>query len=230
MELYETFLGEDPEKRKRNRAQLMVWKVSLEQGTRTTPTYAMTDSGAEGVCFVDKNWATSKGFKLELMKKPMPLLNFNGEQDKSATVTHFVVANLKLHDHLDKNAFLFATNLSHYPIILGLPWLKLHDPELKFGKETMLFNSEYCQQNCNTPLRPTRARAVPYIPECNDCTHVVPSVSQDKGSRDLREPRILPLMILEGYDRNRTECGSAGSRKWTIYLRGCSRKIDQVVS
>jgi hypothetical protein len=59
--------------------------------------------------------------KLELMKQHMPLLNFNREEDKSATVTHFIVANLRLHNHLDKKVFLFATCLSRYLIILGLP-------------------------------------------------------------------------------------------------------------
>jgi hypothetical protein len=122
----------------------MVWEVTLSQQSLTVLTYAMTNSGAEGVSFVDINWATSKGLKLEPMKRHMPLLNFNREEDESATVTHFIVADLRLHDHLDKKAFLFATRLSRYLIILGLPWLKLHDPELSFGKETMLFNSTFC--------------------------------------------------------------------------------------
>jgi len=113
--VYEAFLNENPEKRKRNRAQLMVWQASLKQGTRIVPTYAITDSGAEGVCFVDKNWATSKGFVLEPMKRPMSLLNFNGQEDKSATITHFLVANLRIHDHAEQDAFLFATCLSRYP-------------------------------------------------------------------------------------------------------------------
>jgi hypothetical protein len=55
------------------------------------------------------------------MKRRMPLLNFHREEDNSATVTHFLVRDLKLHDHLDKKAFLFTTRLSRYPIILGLP-------------------------------------------------------------------------------------------------------------
>jgi hypothetical protein len=51
----------------------------------------------------------------------MPLLNFNREEDKSATVTHFLVGDLKLHNYVDKKAFLFATCLLYYLIILGLP-------------------------------------------------------------------------------------------------------------
>lgn len=99
----------------------MVWQVSLEQGSCAVPTYAMTDTRAEGVCFVNKNWATSRGFALEPMKRPMPLVNFNGQEEESATVTHFLVANLRIHDHTEKEAFLFVTSLSHYPIILGIP-------------------------------------------------------------------------------------------------------------
>ena len=63
----------------------------------------------------------SKGLKLELIKQHMPLLNFNREEEESTTITHFIVANLRLHNYLDKKAFLFTTYLSYYLIILGLP-------------------------------------------------------------------------------------------------------------
>jgi hypothetical protein len=55
------------------------------------------------------------------MKQHMPLLNFNREEDKSATIIHFLVKDLKLHNYLDKKAFLFTTCLLRYLIILGLP-------------------------------------------------------------------------------------------------------------
>jgi hypothetical protein len=51
----------------------------------------------------------------------MPLLNFYREEDNSATITHFLVRDLKLYNYLDKKAFLFATCLLYYLIILGLP-------------------------------------------------------------------------------------------------------------
>jgi hypothetical protein len=71
----------------------------------------------------------------------MSLLNFNREEDESATIMHFLVRDLKLYNYLEKRAFLFTTCLLQYLIILGLPWLKLHDPEISFAKGTMLFNS-----------------------------------------------------------------------------------------
>jgi hypothetical protein len=203
LEIYGTYLNENPEKRKRNRAQLMVWQVSLEQGSCTVPTYAMTDTGAEGVCFVDKNWAISRSFTLEQMKRPMPLVNFNGQEEESATVTHFLVANLRIHDHTEREAFLFVTNLSHYPIILGIPWLKLHDPELKFGKGTMLFNSLYCQKNCNTPLQPTRIHAVPDVPPKERPENVVRPVATPVLSTapDKLEIHSVSLRAMGAYAR-----------------------------
>jgi hypothetical protein len=203
LEIYGTYLNENPEKRKRNRAQLMVWRVSLEQRPCVAPTYAMTDTGAEGVCFVDKDWAASRGFSLQRMKREMPLVNFNGQEDESATVTHFIVATLRIHDHTEEEAFLFVTHLSHYPIILGIPWLKLHDPELKFGKGTMLFNSPYCQKHCNTPLQPTRIHAVPDVPPKERPENVVRPVASPelKPDPEKLEIRSVSLGAMGAYAR-----------------------------
>jgi hypothetical protein len=70
---------------------------------------------------VDKNWAIAYGFVLEQMKRPIPLINFNGQEEESAIVTHFLVATLRIYDHTENEAFLFMTNLLYYPIILGIP-------------------------------------------------------------------------------------------------------------
>ena len=91
-------------------------------------------------------------------------------------------------DHLDRNQFIFITNLSHYPVILGIAWLKLHDPEMSFGRETMLFNSEYCQKHCNVPLRPTRIHAVPDVPPKDRPENVV------RQTTSTNEEQLKPVM------------------------------------
>src|SRR5258706_481582 len=40
------------------------------------------------------------------------------------------------------------TTLGGFPIILGLPWLKKHNPEIGWKTHEIRFNSEYCQNNC----------------------------------------------------------------------------------
>ena len=51
----------------------------------------------------------------------MPLLNFYRGEDKSATVTYFIVADIQIGNYLDKRQFFFVTTLSYYLIILGIP-------------------------------------------------------------------------------------------------------------
>lgn len=126
----------------------------------------------------------------------MPLINFNREEDKSATVNYFVVADLRIGNYLDKRQFLFVTTLSYYPIILGIPWLKLHNPELRFGKETMLFNSEFCQKHCNVPLRPTRIHAVPDVPPRDRPENITQPATEPKPERLEATPVSLNAMSM----------------------------------
>jgi hypothetical protein len=51
----------------------------------------------------------------------MPLVNFNGDEKESITITYFVIITLRINDYTKLEAFLFITYLSHYLIILGMP-------------------------------------------------------------------------------------------------------------
>jgi hypothetical protein len=42
----------------------------------------------------------------------------------------------------------FVLKLRHYQIVLGLPWLQLHNVTIKFQKKRIGFESSYCQQHC----------------------------------------------------------------------------------
>lgn len=72
--------------------------------------------------------------------------------------------HMRINDHREKRACFLATQLAHYPIVLGLPWLKMHDPQIGFAEHTILFNSEHCQKHCNAPLRPAKIRALHDVP------------------------------------------------------------------
>jgi hypothetical protein len=43
---------------------------------------------------------------------------------------------------------MFVTKSGHYPIVLGIPWLRLHDVAVRFASNTVTFGSEYCTKNC----------------------------------------------------------------------------------
>ena len=53
---------------------------------------------------------------------------------------------------------MFVTNLGHYPLVLGLPWLRAHDVAIRFAANTITFESSTCHSNC---LRPAPVEPVP---------------------------------------------------------------------
>jgi hypothetical protein len=44
---------------------------------------------------------------------------------------------------------MFISNLRHYAIVLGIPWLRLHDVAVRFASNTVTFGSQYCISHCH---------------------------------------------------------------------------------
>jgi len=44
---------------------------------------------------------------------------------------------------------MFITKLGHYPIVLGIPWLQLHDVAVRFASNKVTFRSQYCTTHCH---------------------------------------------------------------------------------
>jgi hypothetical protein len=44
---------------------------------------------------------------------------------------------------------MFVTKLGHYPIVLGIPWMNLHDVAIRFSSRSLTFGSQYCMAHCN---------------------------------------------------------------------------------
>ena len=73
---------------------------------------------------------------------------FNGEITSSGDITSEVEGQLQLKGHTEQLSML-VTQLSKDPIILGIPWLKKHDPFISWRDEIIEFTSEYCQDHCS---------------------------------------------------------------------------------
>ncbi|KAG0158110.1 hypothetical protein PDIDSM_5623 [Penicillium digitatum] len=146
------------------RSDLMILPVTLNQREEEFPSYAMLDSGAEGKRFVDQEWARENGLTLIPLTKPIQLEGFDGQEAECGPITHYVQMHIRISDHREKKACFLATQLAHYPIVLGLPWLKVHDPYVRFAEHSIEFNSDYCRRNCNIPLRSAKIQALHEIP------------------------------------------------------------------
>ncbi|KAI0992503.1 hypothetical protein K3495_g15682, partial [Podosphaera aphanis] len=67
--------------------------------------------------------------------------------------------SLVINSHSEIATF-FVTKLGSYPLVLGIPWLQLHDPLLRFKDNTILFDSDMCRSKCNTCSIPTPVKGV----------------------------------------------------------------------
>jgi len=59
---------------------------------------------------------------------------------------------MDIQDHKE-SILMFVTKLGNYPIVLGFPWLRLHDVSVRFASNTVTFGSQHCVNHCqNAPV------------------------------------------------------------------------------
>ena len=53
----------------------------------------------------------------------------------------------------EEQLLMVVTKLGHYPIVLGIPWLWLHNVAVQFASNMVNFESRYCTTQCqNAPV------------------------------------------------------------------------------
>jgi len=66
----------------------------------------------------------------------------------SGDITYVANTHLSILEHHEPLP-MFVTKLRHYPIVLGIPWLELHDVAIRFSSCTLTFGSQYCATHFN---------------------------------------------------------------------------------
>jgi len=93
---------------------------------------ALLDSGATGL-FMDTTFAKEKGFKMEKMKRPLLVKNMDGSENIGGAITHQVECNMFFKRHVER-VRIDICNLGKTEVILGMPWLAAHNPEIDWEK------------------------------------------------------------------------------------------------
>ena len=112
-----------------------VWlKVGLEklESHEGIAVKALLDSGATGL-FMDTTFAKEKGFKIEKLKKPLLVRNVDGTANAGGAITHQVECNMFFKGHMER-ARMDVCNLGKTKLILEMPWLAAHNPEIDWEK------------------------------------------------------------------------------------------------
>lgn len=119
---------------------------------------ALLDSGASAHGFVDIDYAHKNNLELIRLDFPRSLQVFDGTESASGNITHFAKTTLTIAGH-SENSFLLVTRLANFDIVLGLPWLRLHNPRIDWANETVVFENPYCAEHCLE--FPTTIHAIP---------------------------------------------------------------------
>src|ERR1700727_2186219 len=86
--------------------------------------------------------------------------------------------------HHQELALFFVTNLARdNPLILGVPWLQTHNPDIDWPAMRLLFSSDHCRRNFIPPRLLTSEAYAPSIPKPRlravSSNHKPPTVEDD---------------------------------------------------
>jgi len=71
----------------------------------------------------------------------------DGSEVTGGPVTHDAQIHLTVNHH-EKDIRVHCITIGNAPVILGLPWLKLHDPMIGWKNHTVKFHSDHCAEKC----------------------------------------------------------------------------------
>jgi hypothetical protein len=98
-------------------------------------TWPLVDSGAGGT-FMDQNYAQKQGFNLTKLEYLITAWNVDGTENKQITIRYYTDLDLHVNGKTHTERFLI-TGLGNQKVILGLPWLRKHNPEINWKEGTL---------------------------------------------------------------------------------------------
>ena len=93
---------------------------------------AFLDSGATGL-FMSKSLAQKGGYRLIKLDQPLQVRNVDGTRNSGGAITHEVEVNMFYKGHVER-VQMDVCKLGKTDVILGMPWLALHNPEINWEK------------------------------------------------------------------------------------------------
>ena len=101
---------------------------------------AMIDSGATED-FIDREVCNKHGIKMIKAKHPREIYLADGKPSAMGPVTHMTKVPMDISSHRELATFQVA-NLENHEVILGMPWLREHNPRIDWNDKRIIFNSE----------------------------------------------------------------------------------------
>ena len=163
-------------------------KVHLHGEKETVTINAMIDSGATED-FIDQEVCNKHGIKMIKAKHPREIYLADGKPSAMGPVTHMTKVPMDISSHRELAVFQVA-NLQNYEVILGMPWLRKHNPTIDWNDKNITFNDKRCTTWCLNSSHVAYAIPEEKALEENLITRF--SEIQAKKDQRVRVKRLLP--------------------------------------
>ncbi|KAL0161744.1 hypothetical protein M9458_045469, partial [Cirrhinus mrigala] len=138
--------------------------IVIRHASRTIHTTALIDSGAAGN-FISIEFAHQQNIILNSCKSSLSVEALDGRplgEGRVHSLTEEMRMEIRaLHRELIQ---FYAIHTPHHTVILGLPWLRKHDPHISWREGELLQWSSNCQKDCLPAVQPTLT-PMPSLPE-----------------------------------------------------------------
>ena len=81
--------------------------------------------------FADRKFVEKHGFKIQKLDRPVNIRNMDGTKNSRGTITHEIEVNIFFKGHVER-VKMDVCNLGRTEVILGMPWLAAHNPEINW--------------------------------------------------------------------------------------------------
>jgi hypothetical protein len=109
--------------------------ITTPEKNELIKTQPLVDSGTGGI-FMDQNYAQKHRFNLTKLEYLITAQNMDGTENKQGTIQYYTDLDLQVNGKTNMEQFLI-TGLGNQKIILGLPWLQKHNPEINWKEGTL---------------------------------------------------------------------------------------------
>jgi hypothetical protein len=99
-------------------------------------THALVDSGCTGLSFMNETVVCQYNFPHHQLKNPKTVEVIDSQPISSGDIMEYIEIQYTIGDH-HETLTTYLTSLRHYPLILGIPWLKKHDITINFAKNNI---------------------------------------------------------------------------------------------
>jgi len=119
-------------------------KVDMHEGITVK---VLLDSGTMGM-FMNRKMVKKHGFKMTKLERPLKVKNVDGTENSEENIMHQVEVNIFYKNHV-KRMRMNVCILEKTEVILGMPWLQVHNPEINYKTEEvkMMRCPPLCRRN-----------------------------------------------------------------------------------